>query len=64
MRGEFLARFGKGLSTDLSGEIGLLTEMGEEGIQFILDAGFEAGEEEDDQGGKRQLSIAAKGFRI
>jgi len=57
------ARLGKGLRTDQADEIGLIGKMGEERVQFILNAGLETGEHDRQQHWKGQGTLAAEGVR-
>jgi hypothetical protein len=58
--GERLACFGKGLGAGPSNRAGPVYQMREEGIQFVLDAGLEAGQHGHDENGKSQNALAEK----
>ena len=59
--GEIPTGFGKCLSADQTQEVGLIRQMGEEGIEFVLNAGLEAREHGGDQDGKGQNPLSEKG---
>jgi hypothetical protein len=63
--GEVFPRLGKCLGADLPKKVRLVCQMREEGIELILDAGFEAGEHRHNQNGKGQNALAKKpvGFK-
>ena len=54
MMGEILAGFGKSLSAGSTNGPSLVNQMGEEGIQFVLNAGLEAGEHGHNENGESQ----------
>ncbi len=60
--GERLARLGEGLGAGPSKEAGLAYQVREEGIEFVLDAGLEAGQQGHDQNGKSQNALAEQGI--
>jgi len=62
--GEIPACFGEGLGAYPPNQIGLVDQMGEEGIELVLNAGLEAGQQGDDQDGKGQESLTKKGIGI
>ncbi|MDP2786771.1 MAG: hypothetical protein Q8O79_01670, partial [Pseudomonadota bacterium] len=59
--GEVFPRLGKGLGADLPNKVRLVCQMREEGIEFVLDAGLEAGQHRYDQNGTSQNALAKKG---
>ena len=59
--GELLPGFGKGLSADLADQIRLIGEMSKKAVEFILNAGFEAGHHHYQQYGKRQCPLPDEG---
>ena len=62
--GEFLPGLREGLRADLAHQVRLLLQVRKKGVELVLKAGFEAGEEECDERRKGQLARAAEGIRI
>ena len=58
------ARLGEGLGADLTDQIGPIRQMGEEGIQLILDAGLEAADHGDQQDGEGQDALPDEGIGL
>ncbi|WP_157197746.1 hypothetical protein [Methylomonas koyamae] len=61
---ELVARLGKGLRADMTGQIRLIGEMGKKSVEFVLNAGFEAGNQADQQHGKGQFARSDKGVIV
>jgi len=62
--GKLVTRLGKGLHTDMTGQIGLIGEMSKKSVEFILNTGFETGHHADQQHGKGQFACSDKGVVV
>ena len=62
--GELPTRLGKGLGTGAADEIGLVRQMGEEGMQLVLHARLEAADHGDQQNREGQGSLAEEGVGL
>jgi len=59
-----MTRLGEGLGAGAANQAGLILQVREEGVPFVLDAGLEAGQEAYDQGGERAFAGALEGVGI
>ncbi len=61
---KLMARLGKGLRTDVTGQIGLIGEVRKKSVEFILNTGFETGNHADQQHGKGQFAGSDEGVVV
>jgi len=55
---------GKGLGADCTKQISLVHQVGKEGIEFVLNSGFKAGQHGNGENGKSQDALTEKSSTV
>jgi len=62
--GEVFSCLGKGLGADCTKQISLVHQVGKEGIEFVLNSSFKAGQHGNSENGKSQDALTEKSSTV
>src|SRR5512136_2960833 len=64
LMGKAMACLREGLCADFAPQFGAVIEVGREGVELVLNAGGQAGQQRGNKFGKRELAMAKKSGRF